>query len=200
MWRCGPNYQHRTQKMDLESGSQSSSSASESSPQKVDGTCMVRVIEIFRILLCCAGYAWAYHYYSQKHFVTAVRWLQVALSHAPLRHSGRGGNLVLWGSRSFEGLPSRLWLLCWTQSVSNAEYPVVCHQPCHKLCNFLRLLWSSASTNCHGGPPASFLHAVSNEPHLWGSGSWQLPLAEHQPAHSLTPPACRSTSDLEQGF
>lgn len=68
--------------MDLESGSQSSSSASESSPQKVDGTCMVRVIEIFRILLCCAGYAWAYHYYSQKHFVTAVRWLQVALSHA----------------------------------------------------------------------------------------------------------------------
>ena len=84
-----------------------------------------------------------------------------------LRHSGRGGNLVLWGSRSFEGLPSRLWLLCWTQSVSNAEYPVVCHQPCHKLCNFLRLLWSSASTNCHGGPPASFLHAVSNEPHLW---------------------------------
>lgn len=66
--------------MDLESGSQSSS-ASESSP-KVEGTCTVRVIEIFRILLCCAGYALAYHYYSQKHYVAAVRWLQMALSGA----------------------------------------------------------------------------------------------------------------------
>lgn len=82
--------------MDLENGSDSSEISASAARSPIVGAHRVYFIEMLRIVLTCAGYAIAYHFYFQDHFVASVRWLQVSLT------SGLCGTSVIEGIWCYE--------------------------------------------------------------------------------------------------